>query len=77
MSKPESDLSPDQLRAIDAMSGADPTKLDGLDAEAVVDWVQSDAGFVARLNWAKSYRAERIRADIRSLASDAVATLRD
>lgn len=77
MSKPESDLSPDQLRAIDAMSGADPIKLDSLDAEAAIDWFQRDARFVARLNRAKSYRAERLRADIRSLASDAVATLRD
>ena len=42
----------------------------------MVDWVQSDAGFVARLNRAKTYRAERIRADIQSLASDAVVALR-
>jgi hypothetical protein len=77
MGKPESDLSPDQLRAIGAMSGANPAELDGLNAEAVIDWVQSDAGFVARLNRARSYRAERIQADIRSLASDAVATLRE
>ena len=76
MSKPESDLSPDQLRAIGAMSGGNPAELDGLDAEAVVDWVQSDAGFVARLNRARSYRAERLRADIRFLASDAVVALR-
>ena len=77
MDNQERDLSPDQLRAIGAMSEANPAELDGLDAEAVVDWVQSDAGFVARLNRAKSYRAERLRADVRSLASDAVATLRD
>jgi hypothetical protein len=77
MGKPESDLSPDQLRAIGAMSGTNPAELDSLDTEAVVDWVQSDAEFVARLNRAKSCRAERLRADIRSLASDAVATLRE
>ena len=29
------------------------------------------------MNRAKSYRAERLRADVRSLASDAVATLRE
>jgi hypothetical protein len=59
------------------MSRTNPVELDSLNAEAVVDWVQSDAGFVARLNRARSYRAERLRADVRSLASDAVATLRE
>jgi len=77
MGKRESDLSPDQLRAIGAMSGANPAELDGLDAEAVAGWVERDAGFVARLNRAKTVRAECLRADVRSLASDAVATLRE
>ena len=52
-------------------------ELDGLDAEAVAGWLVSDAGFVARLNRTKSYRAERLRADVLSPASDAVATLRE
>jgi hypothetical protein len=43
----------------------------------VVGWLDSDAGFVAGLNRAKTYRAERLRADVRSLASEAVATLRE
>jgi hypothetical protein len=77
MDKRGDELSPDQLRAIGAMSGADAAELDGLDAETVVGWFDSDAGFVARLNRAKTYRAERLRADVRSLASEAVATLRE
>ena len=77
MDRPDAELSPDQLRAIGAMLGIEATKPDGLDAEAVVDWLASDAGFVARLNRARTYRAERLRADVRSLASDAVATLRE
>ena|SRR5208337_4760068 len=59
------------------MSGADVAELDGLDAEAVAGWLVSDVGFVAGLNRAKSHRAERLRADVRSLASDAVAALRE
>jgi hypothetical protein len=48
------ELSTDQLRAIGAMSGADAAGLDGQDAEAVVEWLAGDAGFVARLNRAKT-----------------------
>jgi hypothetical protein len=59
------------------MSGADAAELDDLDAESVVGWLAGDAGFVARLNRARTYRAERLRADVRSLASEAVATLRE
>src|SRR3954469_15220378 len=77
MDRPGAELSPDQLRAIGAMSGAEAAELDGLDAEAVVDWLDGDAGFVAGLNRAKTYRAERLRAEVRSLASDAVAPLRE
>jgi hypothetical protein len=77
MDKPEVKLSPDQLRAIRAMSGADAAGLDGLDAKAMVGWLDGDAGFVARLNRAKTYRVERLRVDVRSLASEAVTTLRE
>jgi hypothetical protein len=77
MSERNGSLSPDQLRAIGAMSGAEPAGLDVLDAEAVVDWLDGEPGFVARLNRAKTYRVERLRADVRSLASDALATLRE
>jgi hypothetical protein len=77
MSERNGSLSPDQLRAVGAMSGTQADDLDGLDAEAVVGWLNGDPGFVARLNRARTYRAERLRADVRSLASDAVATLRE
>ncbi len=77
MSERNGSLSPDQVRAIGAMSGADATELDGLDAEAVVGWMSHEADFVAGLNRAKTYQAERLRPDLRSLASDAAASLRD
>jgi hypothetical protein len=77
MSDRNGSLSPDQLRAIGAMSGTDVAEMDGLDAEAVVGWLDGEPGFVARLNRAKTYRVERLRAEVRSLASDAVATLRE
>ncbi len=73
MSKPESDLSPDQLRAIGALSGAGPAELDGLDAEAVAGWLAGDPEFIAGLNRAKSHRQERLRASLAILqAADAM-----
>jgi hypothetical protein len=39
--------------------------------------LRSDYEFIAALNRAKSFRRERLRAEVRSLASDAMATLRD
>src|SRR4051794_36636675 len=67
----------DQLRAIAAMSGADAAELDEMEPETVVEWLDRDPEFVARLNRAKSFQAERLRADVRSLAADAMATLRE
>jgi hypothetical protein len=43
----------------------------------VAEWLRGDPEFIAELNRVRSYRAERLRADVRSLASDAVATLRE
>ncbi len=76
MSEQNGSLSPEQLRAIGALSGANSADLDGLDAEAVADWARRDAKFIARLNRAKSYHRDRLRAEMRSLTSDAVNTLR-
>ncbi|MFO0888006.1 MAG: hypothetical protein U0790_02545 [Isosphaeraceae bacterium] len=75
----EAELTAEQLRAIGALSGSGsgPAGLDDLDAGAVADWMAFDAGFVAGLNRARSYRAERLRAEVRSLASDAAAVLRE
>jgi hypothetical protein len=48
----------------------------GCDSEAVAEWLREDPKFIAELNRVRSYRAERLRADVRSLASEAVKTLR-
>jgi hypothetical protein len=49
----------------------------GCESEAVAEWLQDDPEFIAGLNRAKSFRRERLRADVRSLASNAMATLRE
>ena len=79
MSEPETGLSPDQLRAVNVLAGAES---DGADlavgeSEAVAEWLRDDPEFIAALNRAKSFRRERLRAEVRSLASDAMATLRE
>jgi hypothetical protein len=43
----------------------------------VVGWLDGDPGFVAGLNRARACRAERLRAEVRSLTSEAVATRRE
>jgi hypothetical protein len=54
--------------------GAEPADLE---PEAMAGWSGDDPEFIAELNRAKSYRVERLRAELRSLASDAMETLRD
>ena len=68
-----------QLRAVNLLAGAVSDGADAADceSEAVAGWSGDDPEFIAELNRAKSYRTERLRADIRSLASDAMATLRE
>ena len=39
--------------------------------------MRGDPEFIAELNRAKSFLRERLRADVRSLASDAMATIRE
>ena len=79
MSDRENGLSPDQLRAVNVLAGAgsDGTNVAGIEPETAADWLRDDPEFVAGLNRAKSFRRERLRADVRSLASDAMATLRE
>jgi hypothetical protein len=82
MSKRKMGLSPDQRRAVDRLAGADGPELNGFDVtgcdrEAVAGWLAQDAAFIAELNRAKSLRRERLRADVRSLASKAMETLRE
>ena len=79
MSEREAGLSPDQLRAVNLLAGAESNGagLADCESEAVAGWSEDDPKFIAELNRARSYRTERLRADIRSLASDAMATLRE
>jgi len=76
MSERNGSLSPDQLRAVGVLAGADPADVAGCDPEAVAGWLDREPEFIAGLNQAKSYRRERLRAEIRSLTSEAVKTLR-
>lgn len=79
MSEREAGLSPDQLRAVNILAGAESNGA-GLsvgDSETAAEWLRSDHEFIAELNRAKSFRRERLRAEVRSLASDAMATLRE
>lgn len=76
MSERNGSLSPDQLRAVGVLAGADPADVAGCEAEAVAGWLYRDPKFVAALNLAKSYRQERLRAEIHSLTTRAVKTLR-
>jgi hypothetical protein len=84
MSQSKNGLSPDQLRAVNVLAGAgaggsEPDGVDaaGCDPEAVAGWLGENAEFIAGLNRAKSVRKERLRADVRSLASQAMVTLRE
>jgi len=52
-------------------------ELAGCEPEAVAEWLRGDPEFIAELNRVRSYRAERLRADVRSLASDAMGTFRE
>jgi hypothetical protein len=47
------------------------------DSETAAEWLRSDYEFIAEMNRAKSFRRERLRAEVRSLASDAMSTLRE
>jgi hypothetical protein len=76
MSERNGSLSPDQLRAVGVLAGADPADVADCDPEAVAGWLDREPEFIAGLNQAKSYRRERLRAEIRSLTSEAVKTLR-
>jgi len=51
--------------------------VDGSGLEAVPDQSWDDPEFIAELNRVKSVRRERLRADVMSLASDAMANLRE
>jgi hypothetical protein len=48
----------------------------GVDRETLRGWLDGDAEFIASLNRAKLERVDRLRSEVRGLASEAVATLR-
>jgi hypothetical protein len=79
VSEREAGLSPDQLRAVNVLAGAESNGagLADCESEAVVGWSGDDPEFIAALNRAKSFQRERLRAEVRSLASVAMATLRE
>jgi hypothetical protein len=79
LSEQQNGLTPNQLRAVNLLagSGGDGSESAECESEAVAGWFGDDPEFFASLNRAKSYRIERLRADVRALASDAVATLRE
>jgi hypothetical protein len=72
-------LSLSRLRAVSVLAGAESDGADvaGCESEAVAGWLRDGPEFIAGLNPAKSFRGERLRADVLSLASDAMATLRE
>jgi hypothetical protein len=78
VSETETGLSPSRLRAVNLLAGAESDGADvaGCESEAVADWLRDDPEFIAGVNRAKSFRRERLRADVLSLASNAMATLR-
>ena len=53
-----------------------PAELAGCDAKSVADWLDRDPKFVMGLNRAKTYRRERLRAEILALTNRTVKTLR-
>jgi len=79
VSETETGLSPSRLRVVNLLAGAESDGADvaGCKPEAVAEWLRDDPEFIAGVNRAKSFQRERLRADVLSLASDAMATLRE
>ncbi len=79
MNQSENGLSLSRLRAVNLLAGAESEGADvpGNESEDVAEWLRDDPEFMAGLNRAKLFRRERLPADVLSLASDAMATLRE
>ena len=80
LSEQQNGLTSHQLRAIDVLAGAesDGAGLAVGDPETAAEWLRGDPESVAALNrGGESFRRERLRAEVRSLASNAMATLRE
>jgi hypothetical protein len=69
----------EHLRQRIVLAGAESNGTDvaGCESETGAEWLRDDPEFIAGLNRAKSFRRDRLRADVLSLASDAMATLRE
>ena len=79
VSETDAGLSPSRLRTVHILAVAESNGADvaGCESEAVAEWLRDDPEFIAGLNGAKSFRRDRLRADVLSLASAAMATLRE
>ena len=79
MSKPETGLTVCRLRAVNVLAGAESNGADvpECDSETLAECLRNDPEFVAALNRVKLAQRERLRAEVRSLASDAMATYRE
>ena len=73
MSRSRTGPDADPTRESDPPDGPDA----GGDAESVAARTSRDAEAIAGENRAKRFRRERLRSDVRSLASEALATLRE
>ena len=73
MSRSRTGPDADPTRESDPTDGPDA----GGDAESVAARTSRDAEAIAGENRAKRFRRERLRSDVRSLASEALATLRE
>ena len=73
MSRSRTGPDADPTRESDPPDGPDA----GGDAESVAAWTSRDAEAIAAENRAKRSRRDRLRSDVRSLASEALATLRE
>jgi hypothetical protein len=79
LSEPTNGLTLDHRQAVKFLAGEDAVGSDKLESESEAEagWLHDDPEFMAELNRVKLYRAERLRADLRSLTADAMATLRE
>jgi transposase len=77
----ETDLTPDRAHAIKVIvEGAElseAAEVAGVDRETVRAWVYRDNEFIASMNQAKRERSDQLRAEVLSLASDAVKVIRE
>src|SRR5215510_15130517 len=78
---PTTGPSPLQHQAILALAGGasitSAAEAAGVDRSTIYRWLRDDAAFVVELNRAKRDHLDRVRGELRSLASDAVKALRD